>query len=80
MGVDLWVEPEARGAGLGARLVEALADALARRGAERVVLDVAARNPRAARLFESIGFRRTLIEMTRENAPRGESPRPRRRR
>lgn len=80
MGVDQWVEPEARGAGLGARLVEALADALARRGARSVVLDVAARNPEAARLFERLGFRRTLVEMTREGRPRGDSPRRRRER
>lgn len=74
--VDLWVEPEARGAGLGRRLVEALCEALAARGAERVVLDVAARNPAAARLFERAGFRPTMLEMTREAAaPTGPPPR-----
>ncbi|HET7824589.1 MAG TPA: GNAT family N-acetyltransferase, partial [Anaeromyxobacter sp.] len=57
VGVDLWVEPRARGGGVGARLVEALADALADLGAGRVVIDVAARNPEAARLFERLGFR-----------------------
>jgi ribosomal protein S18 acetylase RimI-like enzyme len=75
VGVDLWVEPEARGAGIGARLVTALADALVRKGAERVVIDVAARNPKAARLFERMGFRPTLLELTRE-AARDKAPRP----
>lgn len=74
VGVDLWVEPPARGAGIGARLVEALADALERRGAERVVIDVAARNPKAARLFARMGFRPTMLEMTRETPPRDKAP------
>jgi RimJ/RimL family protein N-acetyltransferase len=68
VGVDLWVEPRARGGGVGARLVEALADALADLGAERVVIDAAARNPQAARLFERLGFRPTMLELTRETA------------
>jgi ribosomal protein S18 acetylase RimI-like enzyme len=76
VGVDLWVEPEARGAGIGARLVTALADALVRKGAERVVIDVAARNPKAARLFERMGFRPTMLELTREAAARDKAPRP----
>jgi len=77
VGVDLWVEPAARGAGVGARLLDALADALARRGAERVVVDVAARNPKAARLFARMGFRPTMLEMTREAPPRDKPPRRR---
>jgi ribosomal protein S18 acetylase RimI-like enzyme len=72
--VDLWVEPPARGAGLGARLVERLAGALEERGAARVVLNVASRNPEAARLFRRLGFRPTMLEMARE---RGEVPRTR---
>lgn len=76
VGVDLWVEPAARGAGIGARLVEALAHALAGRGAPRVVIDVASRNPGAARLFERMGFRPTMVEMTREAAACGKAPRP----
>ncbi len=63
---DLWVDPAARGGGLGARLVEALVAALEGRGAERVVLYVAARNPLAARLFRRLGFRPTMLELTRE--------------
>jgi ribosomal protein S18 acetylase RimI-like enzyme len=67
--VDLWVEPAARGAGLGARLVEALVAALVQRGADRVVLNVASRNPRAQRLFRRLGFRPTMLEMARECTP-----------
>ena len=74
--VDLWVEPEARGGGLGRRLTDALFDALAARGAERVVLYVAARNPIARRIFERAGFRPTMLELTREAAaPTGPAPR-----
>jgi ribosomal protein S18 acetylase RimI-like enzyme len=76
VGVDLWVEPRARGSGIGARLVEALAGALEARGAARVVIDVASRNPEAARLFERMGFRPTMLEMTRERPGRGKAPRP----
>jgi ribosomal protein S18 acetylase RimI-like enzyme len=75
--VDLWVEPRARRAGIGSALVEALVARLAERGAPRVILSVAAKNPRAARLFAALGFRETMRELTREvAAPAG----PRRRR
>jgi RimJ/RimL family protein N-acetyltransferase len=39
---------------------------LHRRGAPRVVLWTADRNSAAQRLFERLGFRRTMIEMTKE--------------
>jgi ribosomal protein S18 acetylase RimI-like enzyme len=64
--VDLWVEPRARRSGVGSALVEALVARLAERGAPRVVLHVAARNARAARLFRALGFRETMRELTRE--------------
>ena len=63
---DLIVDPERRGRGLGRRLLEAALAHLASRGAPRVVLSAAARNGPAQRLFESAGFRPTMIEMTRE--------------
>jgi len=63
------VLPRWRRRGLGTRLVEALAAALAARGAPRLVLDVAARNPAAARAFVGMGFRPTMLELTRELAP-----------
>lgn len=64
--VDLWVEPEGRRAGLGGRLTDALVAALEARGAERVVLFVASRNPNARKLFRTLGFRPTMLEMARE--------------
>jgi GNAT superfamily N-acetyltransferase len=70
VGVDLLVEPRFRRRGLGTRLVEALAGALAERGAPRLILQVAARNPEAARAFEAMGFRPTMLELTRELRPR----------
>jgi len=78
--VDLWVEPAARGAGLGRRLVEALVAALEERGAERVVLNVAWRNPEAQRLFERLRFRPTVLEMARERGAALPARAPRRRR
>ncbi len=71
VGVDLWVEPRARRGGVGSALVEALVARLAARGAPRVVLNVASKNPRAARLFGALGFRETMVELTREVAPTG---------
>jgi GNAT superfamily N-acetyltransferase len=73
VGIDLMVEPRARRAGIGAALVEALAAGLAARGAPRVVIQVAARNPRAQAVFGGLGFRPTMVEMTRELAPRAHS-------
>jgi ribosomal protein S18 acetylase RimI-like enzyme len=78
--VDLWVEPGARGAGVGARLGEAAIAELAARGAPRVVLNSAAPNLAAQRLFARLGFRPTMVEMTREvdaiakSAPRQGKP------
>jgi ribosomal protein S18 acetylase RimI-like enzyme len=63
---DVIVDPERRGRGVGRRLVAATLAYLRSRGAPRVVLSTAARNRPAQRLFESAGFRPTMIEMTRE--------------
>jgi ribosomal protein S18 acetylase RimI-like enzyme len=73
VGVDLMVDPEAQGQGVGPALLEALVSALAERGAPRVVLQVATGNPRAQRVFRLHGFRPTMIEMTRE-LPVGATP------
>jgi ribosomal protein S18 acetylase RimI-like enzyme len=78
--VDLWVEPAARGAGLGRRLVDALSEALEARGAERVVLNVASGNPQARKLFRRLGFRPTMLEMARERRAPPNEARPSRRR
>jgi GNAT superfamily N-acetyltransferase len=63
---DVVVEEPARGQGIATRLVEQAAAWLEAHGAPRVMLWTAERNPAAQRLFARLGFRRTMIEMTRE--------------
>ena len=63
---DIVVDPAARGQGVGRLLLDATLAALTARGAPRVVLSTAAGNEAAQRLFARAGFRRTMIEMTRE--------------
>jgi len=63
---DILVDPAQRGQGVGRMLLEAALAALRERGAPRVVLSTAEGNEPAQRLFASAGFRRTMIEMTRE--------------
>lgn len=63
---DLIVHPEHRGRGVGRLLLNATLLYLEARGAPRVVLSTAAQNVSAQRLFERMGFRRTMVEMTRE--------------
>jgi len=63
---DVIVDPEHRGRGVGRLLLGAALEFLRSRGAPRVVLSTAERNEAAQRLFASAGFRRTMIEMTRE--------------
>jgi len=64
---DIVVDPSHRGHGVGRRLLDATLAALAAKGAPRVVLSTAERNEPAQRLFARAGFRRTMIEMTRES-------------
>lgn len=63
---DIIVDPGHRGRGVGRLLLDAALEFLRSRGAARVVLSTAERNEAAQRLFASAGFRRTMIEMTRE--------------
>jgi GNAT superfamily N-acetyltransferase len=64
---DVLVDDDVRSRGIGARLIAAAAEWLAARGVPRVMLWTAERNTTAQRLFERLGFRRTMVEMTREN-------------
>ena len=70
---DIVVDPASRGKGVGRKLLDATLAALAERGAPRVVLSTAEQNEPAQRLFASAGFRRTMIEMTRELTSREQS-------
>ena len=63
---DIVVDPPHRGQGVGRQLLTATLAALKERGAPRVVLSTAQGNEAAQHLFEALGFRRTMIEMTRE--------------
>ena len=63
---DLWVEEAARGQGLGEALAHGLLERLRARGVPRVMLMAAAGNESARRLFTRLGWRPTMVEMTRE--------------
>jgi ribosomal protein S18 acetylase RimI-like enzyme len=63
---DLVVDPDHRRQGIGKSLLEATFAALQGRGAPRVLLFTAEKNHSAQAVFERAGFRRTMIEMTRE--------------
>jgi len=63
---DIVVDPAHRKQGVGRMLLDATLEALRAKGAPRVVLSTAERNEPAQHLFERAGFRRTMIEMTRE--------------
>ena len=63
---DVAVDPSARRLGIAAALLEAAIEWLKEQGAPRVVLWTAEQNADAQRLFARVGFRRTMIEMTRE--------------
>ena len=63
---DIVVDPAYRRQGIGRMLVDATLDALKSRGAPRVVLSTAEKNVAGQHLFNHSGFRRTMIEMTRE--------------
>ncbi len=63
---DIVVDPAHRRQGIGRMLLDATLEALKARGSPRVVLSTAERNVAAQHLFDRAGFRRTMIEMTRE--------------
>jgi ribosomal protein S18 acetylase RimI-like enzyme len=60
---DLFVQPDCRRRGIGARLMRAALDELTRRGAEDVLLRVAAENAAAVRLYEKLALRLVSHEM-----------------
>jgi ribosomal protein S18 acetylase RimI-like enzyme len=66
---DVYVDTTARHAGVGRELVSSMLAALRHKGAPRVVLHTATQNLAAAKLFASLGFRQTMIEMTCELPP-----------
>jgi len=67
---DVYVDDSVRMRGVASHLVAEAVARLAAMGAPRVVLMAAWRNGGARRLFERLGFRPTMLEMTREAKPR----------
>jgi ribosomal protein S18 acetylase RimI-like enzyme len=63
---DAWIEDEARRAGAAKALIEFACAHFKERGLPRVVLMTASRNAGAHAAFAKLGFRDTMIEMTRE--------------
>jgi ribosomal protein S18 acetylase RimI-like enzyme len=63
---EVWVASGWRGRGVGQALVRAVCQELGRLGAPRVVLWCAWQNVAAQKLFEKVGFHRTMLEMTSE--------------
>ena len=66
---DVYVDAGARQLGIGASLIEEMVKRLVALGAPRVVLMTAVQNAGAQRLFKRLGFRITMLEMTRERNP-----------
>jgi len=62
---DIWVDQDARRHGVARALLEAVIERARAKGSPRVVLHTAAKNESAQRFFEAMGFRPTMIEMTR---------------
>lgn len=65
---DIVVDPDHRHHGVGRMLLDATIAALEERGARQIVLSTAEPNESAQRLFARAGFRRTMVEMTRDSS------------
>jgi ribosomal protein S18 acetylase RimI-like enzyme len=63
---DIIVDPERRRHGVGRRLLEVALVYVRSRGLSQIVLSTAEGNRAAQQLFASLGFRRTMVEMTLE--------------
>lgn len=63
---DLIVVPDRRRQGIGRALLEEAVEALRAHAVPRLVLFTAERNAEAQALFASLGFHRTMVEMTRD--------------
>jgi len=63
---DVAVEESNRRTGVATALIEAAIEWLRAQGTPRVLIEAADQNSAALSLFSRLGFRRTMIEMTRE--------------
>jgi ribosomal protein S18 acetylase RimI-like enzyme len=63
---DILVDDSARRRGVAKKLLARVSAELRARGAPRVVLHTSVKNKAAQKLFASMGFRKTMLEMTCE--------------
>lgn len=63
---DIYVEPDARGGGIGSQLIAAVRHDARALGADKILLSVATGNETGRELFERNGFRTTMHEMMLE--------------
>lgn len=63
---DVWVEPGARGSGLGKQLARRAIEQFRKLGLQQIRLETAEQNTGARKLFESCGFRAATIDMLLE--------------
>ncbi len=66
---DIFVDDRARRRGVGEALLRETFERAQRKGAPRVILITASQNEAAHRLFQRVGFRTTMLEMTAEVSP-----------
>jgi ribosomal protein S18 acetylase RimI-like enzyme len=62
---DIFVDPDRRCEGHGSALLQAAIMQLGRLGTDQIILSTASANEAGQRLFSSVGFRPTMIEMSR---------------
>lgn len=70
---DIYVDEAARHLGAGRELLQAAFSWIRSKGHTQVVLLTKTKNEDAKRLFASVGFRPTMIEMTKDLEPESES-------
>ena len=69
---DVYVDESARRLGAGRELMRAAIAWIRSKGRSQVVLQTKTRNEHAQRLFATLGFRPTMIEMTLDQETQGE--------
>ncbi len=70
---DLWVEPEYRNEGIARQMVMQAVEQFRTIGVKQIRLDTAMPNEAARKLFESCGFRLSIVEMLCEIENKGQS-------
>ena len=69
---DIYVDQAARRLGAGRALLSAAIAWIRSKGRKQVVLLTKSKNENAQRLFTTLGFRPTMVEMTLDQEPKGE--------